>query len=85
VKGKLAIGVGSQCSHTTSERGVSSITNADAHTSAAPADLNGRVRLGERRNLVAALVPSRFKRTILYYVADSELFGALQTTRASFI
>jgi len=30
VKGKLANGVGSQYSHTTSERGVSSITNADA-------------------------------------------------------
>jgi hypothetical protein len=35
VKGKLANGVGSQYSPTTSERGVSSITNADAHTSGA--------------------------------------------------
>jgi len=35
VKGKLVNGVGSQYSHTTSEHGVSSITNADAHTSAA--------------------------------------------------
>jgi len=35
VKGKLVNGVGSQYSHSTSERGVSSITNADAHTSAA--------------------------------------------------
>ena len=35
VKGKLANGVGSQYSHTTSGRGVSSITTADAHTSAA--------------------------------------------------
>ena len=56
--------------HTTSEHVVSSITIADAHTSAAssrlnwrhpPADLNG---LGpfrpERRNLVSALVPSHF-------------------------
>jgi hypothetical protein len=39
----------------------------------APADLNGLVRFGERRNLVSARVPSRFKRTILthahrYYV-----------------
>ena len=40
VKGKLANGVGSQYSHTTSERGVSSITNADAHTSAASSRLN---------------------------------------------
>jgi hypothetical protein len=30
----------------------------------APADLNGLVRFGERRNLVYARVPSRFKRTI---------------------
>jgi len=40
VKGKLANGVGSQYSHTTSERGVSSITNAYAHTSAASSRLN---------------------------------------------
>ena len=40
VKGKLANGVGSQYCHTTSERGVSSITNADAHTSAASSGLN---------------------------------------------
>ena len=72
VKGKLANGVGSQYSHTTSEHGVSSITNADAHTSATssrlnwrpPADLNGLVRFAERRNLVSARVPSRFKRTL---------------------
>ena len=37
VKGKLANGVGSQYSHTTSEPSVSSITNADAHNSAAVA------------------------------------------------
>ena len=40
VKGKLANGVGSQYSHTTSEGGVSMITNADAHTSAASSRLN---------------------------------------------
>jgi len=40
VKGKMANGVGSQDSHTASERGVSSITNADAHTSAASSRLN---------------------------------------------
>ena len=43
--------------HTTSEHGVSSITTADAHTSA---DLNGLVRFAERRNLVSARVPSHF-------------------------
>ena len=40
LKGKLANGVGSQYSHTTSERGVPSITKADAHTSAASSRLN---------------------------------------------
>jgi len=58
---------------TTSEHGVSSITTADAHTWAAssrlnwrhPADLNGLVRFAERRNLVSARVPSRFKRSLL--------------------
>jgi hypothetical protein len=44
VKGKLMNGVGSQYSHTTSERGVSSITNADAHTSAASSRMNWRPR-----------------------------------------
>ena len=39
-EGKLANGVGSQYSHTTSGRGVSCITNADAHTSAASSRLN---------------------------------------------
>ena len=40
MKGKLANGVGSQYSHTPSECDVSSITNADAHTSAASSQLN---------------------------------------------
>ena len=42
VKGKLANGVGSQYSHATSELGLSSITQADAHTSAANSRLNWR-------------------------------------------
>ena len=54
--------------HTTSEHGVSSITTADALISAAgsrlnwrpPADLNGLVRLAERRNMVSARLPSHF-------------------------
>jgi len=54
--------------HTISEHGVSSITTADAHTSAASsrlnwrrsADLNGLVRFAERRNVVSARVPSHF-------------------------
>ena len=44
VKGKLANGVGSQYSHATSEHGVSSITIADTHTSAASSRLNWRTR-----------------------------------------
>jgi hypothetical protein len=44
VKGKLANGLGSQYSHTTLERGVSSITTADAHTSAASSQLNWHPR-----------------------------------------
>jgi hypothetical protein len=70
--------MGSQYSHTTSERGVSSNTTADAHTSAAssrpnwrPAALHGLVRFGERRNLVSARVPSRFKRSILKHSSTS--------------
>ena len=42
VKGKLANGVGSQYSHAASERGVSNITQADAHTSTASSRLNWR-------------------------------------------
>ena len=44
VKGKLANAVGSQYSYSTSEHGVSSITTADAHTSAASSRLNWRSR-----------------------------------------
>jgi len=41
-RGKLASGVGSQYLQSTSEHGVSSITTADAHTSAASSRLNLR-------------------------------------------
>ena len=44
VKGKLANGVCSRYSHTTSERGLSSFTNADAHTTTASSRLNWRPR-----------------------------------------
>jgi hypothetical protein len=57
--------------HTSSELGVSNITTADAHTSAAsnrliygPANLNRLVHFAERRNLVSARVPSHFKRSL---------------------
>jgi hypothetical protein len=57
--------------HTSSEHGVSSITTADAHTSAASSRLNWlplqfkwTLRFAERRNLVSAHVPSYFKRRL---------------------
>ena len=64
--------------HTTSEHGVSSITTADTHTSAAssrlnwrpPADLNGLVRFAERRNMVCARVPSHFNWPLLNYITS---------------
>ena len=40
MRGKVANGVGSQYSHATSERGISSFTQADARTSAASSRLN---------------------------------------------
>jgi len=65
--------------HTTSEYGVSSITTADAHTSAAcsrlnwrpPVDLNGLVRFAERRNLISARVPSHFNSHLLSFKLSS--------------
>ena len=52
--------------HTTSEHGVSSITTADAYTSAASSRLNlsGLVCFTERRNLVSVCMPSHFKRSL---------------------
>jgi len=43
----------------------------------APADLNGLVRLGERRNLVSARVPLHFKRSLPHfphYLTKSTIF-----------
>jgi len=55
--------------HTTSEHGVSSITTADAHSSADTlADLNGLVRFAERRNLVSARVPLHFNWPLQEYL-----------------
>jgi len=57
--------------HTTSEHGVSSITTATAHTSAASSRLNWRPcrfkwthPFRRRRNLVPAHVPLHFKRSL---------------------
>jgi len=80
--------------HATSEHGVSSITTADAHTSAAstrlnwrpPANLNGLVRFAERRNLVSACVPSHFNRNLshfqihLYMCSDSGNYTTVESS-----
>ena len=78
VKGKLANGVGSLYSHTTSERGVSSITNADAHNSAASSWLNWLPRrfkwtrpFRRKTKSVSARVPPGFKRAILSICSSS--------------
>ena len=70
VKGKLANGV--EYSHATTKHGVSSITKADVHTSAASSRLNWRPHRSKwtrpfrgRRNLVSARVPSRSARAII--------------------
>jgi len=68
VKGKLANGAGSQFSSRylgmllppTRTPRLPVVEGTDA-----PADLNGLVRFAERRNLVSACVPSRFKRSLL--------------------
>ena len=71
VKGKLADGVGSQYSHTTSEHGVSALLLL-MHThrlpvvdgTDIPTDLNGLACFAKRRNLVSVCVPSHFKRSL---------------------
>jgi len=55
----------------------------------APADLNGLVRFGERRNLVSASVPSRFKRTIKltqpFYIIMFLWSGTFSVTLPTFL
>jgi len=75
VKGKLVNGVGSQySSHYLGTWCIQHYYRWCAHlgcqsTELTPlADLNGLVRFGERRNLVPARVPSRFKRAISLFV-----------------
>ena len=71
VKGKLTNGGGSQYYHAISEHGVSSITQADAHTSAASSRLNWRPHRFKwtrpfrgKTKSVSARVPSRSARAI---------------------
>ena len=74
MKGKLANAVGSQYpSHYLGTRCIKHYYRCGAHlgcqrsTELTPhhrADLNGLVRFVERRNLVSARVPSRFKRAL---------------------
>ena len=55
--------------HTTSEYGVSTITTANGHTSAASSRLNWRPRrFAERQNLVSTRVPSHFNWPVLLYI-----------------
>jgi len=60
VKEKLANGVGSQYSHATSKRGLSSVTQADAHTSAASSRLNWRPHPFKRTRPFRGKTKSRF-------------------------
>jgi hypothetical protein len=64
VKGKLANGVGSQYSHTTSELGVFGITTVDPHDSAASSRFKWTRPFRQRNNLVSVRVSSHFKRSI---------------------
>ena len=65
--------------HTTSEHDVSSITTADAYTSAASSRLNWRPRrrfkwtrpFHRKRNMVSARVPSHFRRSLQLKVASA--------------
>ena len=77
--------------YTTSEHGLSNITTVDAHTSAASSrlnwryptsDLNGLVCFAERRNLVSVLVPSHFKRSLLWATPQRLLRAQLNTCLA---
>ena len=53
----------------------------------APADLNGLIRFSERRNLVSARVPSRFKRTVLNFshVVHCHLYTVQTFERSVFL
>jgi hypothetical protein len=57
--------------HTTPEHGVSNMMRTPrlpvVDWTDAPADLNGLVRFTERRNLVSARVPSRFKCSLILF------------------
>jgi hypothetical protein len=68
VKGKLAKGVGSQYSSHYLGTWVYPLMHSSQLPAVdwthAPADLNGFVRFGERRNLVSTRVPPRFKRSL---------------------
>jgi hypothetical protein len=83
VKGKLAIGVGSQfpshylgtwcIRHYLPLMRTPRLPPVDCTD--APADLNGLVRFAERRNLVSARVPSHFKRSLLNCCRTVQLYN----------
>ena len=79
VKGKLANGVGSKYSHTTSNVVYPALLTLmrtprllAVDWTDSPADLNGLVRFGERWNLVSARVPSGFKRALLHQIKEGK-------------
>ena len=73
VKGKLANGVGSQYSHATSEHGVSSITTADAHNSAASSRLNWRPRRFKRTHPFPRRTKSGFCACVITFQTQSNI------------
>jgi hypothetical protein len=75
VKGKLANGVGSHTLHTTSEHGVSGITSADAHTSAASSRLNWRPRLFKLTRPFRRKTESGFCACAITFQTQSTYFG----------
>jgi len=95
VKGKEANGVGSQHSCTVSEHRLSSITTADAHTSAASSRLNGHPRQYKwtrpfrwktKSGFCACAITYRFHSTIFatYLINGTILWGRLLTIKCVF-
>jgi hypothetical protein len=85
VKGKLANGVGSHYSHTISERGVSSITNDDAHTSAASSRLNWRLRRFKWTRLFRQKMKSSFCACAITFQTQSTLYAVISRSFIKFV
>jgi len=77
MKGKLPNGVGSQYSHATSKRGLSSITQADAHTSAASSRLNWLPRRFEWTRSIRRKTKCGFCACAITFRTSSTIFQVL--------